>query len=135
MIERAADLRGRYPDRAICLISGGEVSCVVSGNGAGGRNQEFVLYSAAKLSERGFGTGPIAVLSCSTDGIDGNSPAAGAVSDPKSIEDAIRNGVDPGLYLAENDSFSFFSKTGGLVITGPTGTNVRDIRIILSMPD
>ena len=132
MIERLFDLRRRFSDRKVCLISGGEVSCVVTGKGVGGRNQEFVLYSAAKLAEQWSGTDPIAVLSCGTDGIDGNSPAAGAVSDQRCIVEAIRNGIDPGRYLRENDSFSFFSKTGGLVNTGPTGTNVRDIRIMLA---
>jgi len=134
MINRLYGLRKQFPDTAICLISGGEVSCVVSGNGVGGRNQEFVLYSAAKLAEQWTDSGMVAVLSCGTDGIDGNSPAAGAVSDPRCIADAIRSGTDPGLYLRENDSFSFFSKMGGLVLTGPTGTNARDIRILLSTP-
>jgi hydroxypyruvate reductase len=132
MIERFFDLRRRFSDRKVCLISGGEASCVVTGRGVGGRNQEFVLYSAAKLAEQWSGTDPIAVLSCGTDGIDGNSLAAGAVSDQRCIVEAIRNGIDPARYLRENDSFSFFSKTGGLVNTGPTGTNVRDIRIMLA---
>ena len=135
MIERLSVLRSRFPDMPLCVISGGEVSCVVSGNGVGGRNQEFVLYSATKLGEPCVGTRPIAVLSCGTDGIDGNSLAAGAVSDRHCIEEAITNGIDPGLYLRENDSFSFFSQMGGLLLTGPTGTNVRDIRILLSAPD
>lgn|SRR5262245_18179688 len=134
MIRRIYGLRKEFSGRAICLISGGEVSCVVSGDGVGGRNQEFVLYSAAKLAEQWTDSGTVAVLSCGTDGIDGNSPAAGAVSDRDCIESAIRSGTDPGLYLRENDSFSFFSKMGGLVLTGPTGTNVRDIRILLSAP-
>jgi hydroxypyruvate reductase len=132
MIGRLADLRRRYNYPRVCLISGGEASCVVTGSGVGGRNQEFVLYSAAKLAEQWSGTDPIAVLSCGTDGIDGNSPAAGAVSDQRCIVEAIRNGIDPARYLRENDSFSFFSKAGGLVNTGPTGTNVRDIRIMLA---
>jgi glycerate-2-kinase len=135
MIERLSGLRNQFSDRAICIISGGEVSCVVSGSGVGGRNQEFVLYSATKLAEQCVGTGPLAVLSCGTDGIDGNSSAAGAVSDRECIEEAIRSGIDPRVYLRENDSFSFFSKMGGLVSTGPTGTNVRDIRMMLSSPN
>jgi glycerate 2-kinase len=135
MIERLLDLRQRPGDLGVCLISGGEASCVVTGRGVGGRNQEFVLYSATKLAEQWSGTEPIAVLSCGTDGIDGNSPAAGAVSDQRCIVEAIRNGIDPARYLRENDSFSFFSKMGGLVLTGATGTNVRDIRILLSAPN
>jgi glycerate-2-kinase len=134
MIGRLRDLRKQFSDRNVCLISGGEASCVVSGGGVGGRNQEFVLYSAAKLAEQWSGTEANAVLSCGTDGIDGNSPAAGAVSDEKSIIEAIRNGTEPDRYLRESDSFSFFSKTGGLVVTGLTGTNVRDIRIMLAAP-
>jgi glycerate-2-kinase len=134
MMERLCDVRSRFSDRRVCLISGGEASCVVSGSGVGGRNQEFVLYSAAKLAEQWSGTEAIAVLSCGTDGIDGNSPAAGAVSDQRCIVEAIRTGIDPRRYLRENDSFSFFSKTGGLVVTGLTGTNVRDIRIMLAAP-
>jgi glycerate 2-kinase len=116
----------------LCLISGGEVSCPVHGSGKGGRNQEFVLYSASKLAPRGK---PTALLSCGTDGIDGNSPAAGAVADERTIETASSIGLDYREFLRNNDSYSFFSRAGGSVVTGPTGNNVRDVRLVLSYPD
>jgi len=80
LLERLVKLRDANPERMVCLLSGGEVSCPVKGTGIGGRNQEFVLYSALKLPELAAG-GEIAVLSAGTDGIDGISPAAGAVAD------------------------------------------------------
>ncbi|HKV39457.1 MAG TPA: DUF4147 domain-containing protein [Blastocatellia bacterium] len=133
MIERFTELVKLNPATPLCLISGGEVSCPVHGDGAGGRNQEFVLYSAVKLAEVLPGH-PVCILSSGTDGIDGNSPAAGAVAPPGLIESAYRLGVDPRVFLDRNDSFSFFRKIGGNIITGSTGNNVRDIRLLLSIP-
>jgi glycerate 2-kinase len=126
-IKRLLNLRSRVGG-PVCAISGGEVSCPVRGRGVGGRNQEFVLYSAVRLAHLGTGTGA-AVLSCGTDGIDGNSPAAGAVADGDLIERAAQLGEDPSSYIRANDSYMFFKKMGGLVVTGPTGNNVRDVRV------
>jgi glycerate-2-kinase len=74
----------------------------------------------------------IAVLSCGTDGIDGNSGAAGAVADAGLVIRAKRQGSDASIFLSDNDSHTFFKKTGGLVVTGPTGNNVRDLRILMT---
>jgi glycerate-2-kinase len=130
-IEHLLRLRSSYPDECVCVISGGEVSCPVRGNGIGGRNQEFVLYSAARLAGLGVNE-QIAVLSCGTDGIDGNSDAAGAVADAGLVIRAKRQGSDASIFLSDNDSHTFFKKTGGLVVTGPTGNNVRDLRILMT---
>ena len=78
-VDHLLNLKSSFPHDRVCVISGGEVSCSVRGNGIGGRNQEFVLYSAARLASSGIREGA-AVLSCGTDGIDGNSKAAGAVA-------------------------------------------------------
>jgi len=126
-IKRLLNLRSRV-GRPVCVISGGEVSCPVRSKGIGGRNQEFVLYSAVRLAHLGIGTGA-AVLSCGTDGIDGNSPAAGAVADGDLTKRAAQLGEDPSSYIRANDSYTFFKKMGGLVVTGPTGNNVRDVRV------
>lgn len=133
LIMRIRELQSLYPRKRVCLISGGEVSCRVTGDGIGGRNQEFVLYSATRLSKLDKGA-MVAVLSCGTDGIDGNSTAAGAVASQQTITDAVATGIDPFIFLEANDSNTFFRKLGGLVVTGPTGNNLRDLRILVSEP-
>jgi glycerate-2-kinase len=132
LISSLADLRSRYVDTAVCLISGGEVSCAVKGSGYGGRNQEFVLYCATLLSE--MAAHKTAVLSCGTDGIDGNSPAAGAVAAGGLIRAAGGQGIVSSEFIQKSDSHSFFKRMGGLVFTGPTGNNVRDVRLLLFRP-
>jgi glycerate 2-kinase len=134
LFERLFDELRRWPNEPVCLISGGEVSCPVFGDGLGGRNQEFVLYSAATLARSGVNQ-PTAVLSCGTDGIDGNSLAAGAVADERTVGEALERGISASDYLERNDSHSFFVRTGGVVFTGPTGNNVRDVRLLLSSPN
>jgi glycerate 2-kinase len=108
-----------------CLISGGEFSCPVRGEGVGGRNLETVLRCALKNQ-------PVVILSAGTDGIDGNSSAAGAIADETTIERARNFGLDAADFLARSDSYTFFQRLGDLIVTGPTGTNVRDLRIILT---
>ena len=130
-IEQLIELKSSFPGERVCLISGGEVSCPVQGAGTGGRNQEFVLYCATRLATSSIREGA-AVLSCGTDGIDGNSNAAGAVADAESAVRASQCGELPSSFISSNDSHSFFKKMGGLVVTGPTGNNVRDIRISLT---
>ena len=117
----------------ICLISGGEFSCPVRGDGIGGRNLETVLRCAMKLNELqdALTNQHWAVLSAGTDGVDGNSPAAGAWADETTIARAKRSGLDPADFLDRSDAFRFFEELRDLVITGPTGTNVRDVRIVL----
>jgi len=129
-IDRVVELKKSFPGEQVCLISGGEVSCPVRGDGVGGRNQEFVLYCATRLADSGIKR--TAVLSCGTDGIDGNSTAAGAVADAESVIGALQRGELPSSYINNNDSHSFFEKMGGLVVTGPTGNNIRDLRILVA---
>ena len=121
-IEEGCELLLR--ESADCVISGGEFSCPVRGNGIGGRNLETVLRIAPRLSDAVF-------LSAGTDGIDGNSPAAGAIADPKTLDRARDLGLDAGDFLARSDSYTFFEKLADVIVTGPTGTNVRDLRILL----
>jgi hydroxypyruvate reductase len=111
-----------------CLVSGGEFSCPVRGDGRGGRNLETALRCAIRLDQS---SQRAVVLSAGTDGIDGNSPAAGALADETTVERARRLGLDPHDFLARSDSYSFFEKLGDLIVTGPTGTNVRDLRIVI----
>ena len=113
-----------------CAVSGGEFSCPVRGDGRGGRNLETVLRCAMRLTSHLQWV----VLSAGTDGIDGNSPAAGAIADETTIQRARNLGLDANQYLARSDSYTFFERLGDLVVTGPTGTNVRDLRLLLRSP-
>ncbi|MFZ0314245.1 MAG: DUF4147 domain-containing protein [Candidatus Korobacteraceae bacterium] len=111
-----------------CLISGGEVTVKVgSASGRGGRNQQFALYCAEKIAGEN-----VTVLSAGTDGIDGNSPAAGAIADGSTLERARPAGLDAATALDRFDSFPFFHAIGDAITTGPTGNNVRDLRIMLA---
>jgi glycerate-2-kinase len=130
MVERLSEHRRGESSEKLCFVFGGEFSCSVTGRGFGGRNQEFVLYCAAQLAARGL-SGRIAVLSCGTDGIDGNSSAAGAVGDAGLISAGGEVGLDASSFIAGNSSTSFLCETGSLIFTGPTGNNVRDLTILL----
>ena len=99
----------------------------VVGQGLGGRNQELALSAALYLE----GAETCVIASLSTDGVDGPTEAAGAVVDAYSLKRASELGLDAEKSLAENDSYSFFAKLGDLIITGPTGTNVNDISVIV----
>ena len=131
LLARLVSMKKEAPGERVCLISGGEVSCVVHGEGIGGRNQEFVLYCAAQLAGSDI-IDDIAVLSCGTDGIDGNSVAAGAVADAQLVTAAMQHSADASSFIRANDSNSFFKKAGGLVVAGPSGNNVRDLRILMA---
>jgi hydroxypyruvate reductase len=124
-----AKLRERRANSVrLCLISGGEVTVRVEGKaGTGGRNQQFALYCADKIAGEN-----IAVLSAGTDGIDGNSTAAGAVADGTTLARAYAAGIDPAQALARFDAFPVFQALDDAIITGPTGNNVRDLRILLA---
>ncbi|MEA3470316.1 MAG: glycerate kinase [Thermodesulfobacteriota bacterium] len=111
-----------------CIISGGETTVTIRGNGLGGRNTEFSLASAVEIE----GMKGITVLSGGTDGTDGPTDAAGAIVDGKTVKKARSLGLDPLQYLKNNDSYHFFEATGDLLKTGPTMTNVMDLRIILA---
>jgi glycerate 2-kinase len=116
------------PDAPLCLLTGGELTVTVRGKGLGGRNTEFVLACLLNLSGMIHGW---LVLSLGTDGRDGPTDAAGAWADESTKVRAAARGLDPGRFLAENDSYTFFKKAEGLIMTGPTGTNVMDLRILL----
>lgn len=113
--------------KTTCLISGGETTVTVKGTGKGGRNTELALVFALETQ----GIQRITFLSAGTDGTDGPTDAAGAIVNEKTIQNASSFGLDPVAYLKNNDSYTFFSRTGELFMTGPTGTNVMDIQIIL----
>ena len=112
----------------LCLISGGETTVTIKGSGKGGRNQEFCLAGAIDM--HGL-SNKVVMLSGGTDGNDGPTDAAGAIADTETFSRAVNAGINPHKYLAENDSYNFFKTMGDLIITGPTNTNVMDIRIIL----
>ena len=116
-------------DGGLCVVSSGETTVRVTGAGTGGRNQEFALAAAGELA--GLGPG-IALASVGTDGIDGPTDAAGAVVDATTVERARRLGLDPVEVLRRNDSYACFQALGDLVVTGPTGTNVGDLQILVA---
>lgn len=118
-----------HPGERVALIADGEVSSPVTGKGIGGRNSAFVLCCVEKIAGR-----KITVLSAGTDGIDGNSPAAGAVADGDTLSRAKSLGLEPRDALRSSDAYTFFAKLGDAVITGPTGNNLRDLRILLAEP-
>ena len=125
LLERMRGLRKK--SERVCLISGGEVTVKVENGGTGGRNQQFALACAPKISGDA-----ITVLSAGTDGIDGNSPAAGAIVDGSSLERARARGVDPAGHLAGFNAYPFFQTLGDSIMTGPTGNNLRDLRVLLA---
>lgn len=110
-----------------CILSGGETTVTLQGSGLGGRNQEFCLAGAFEID----GLERVVLLSGGTDGTDGPTDAAGAISDHTTLQRARWMGLDPMAYLRNNDSYHFFEKLGDLLITGPTRTNAMDVRILL----
>ncbi len=116
-------------DRPVCVIAGGELSSPVRGDGVGGRNQAFVLACVPLIADQ-----RVAVMSAGTDGIDGNSPAAGAVGDGTSLARARSAGMDPRDFERRSDSYHFFKALGDDITGGPTYNNVRDIRLLVSWP-
>ncbi len=136
MLSRLKAISDRSPVQPpICLLSGGEFSCPVKGNGLGGRNSETVLRFVTQIDKnKANDARHTVVLSAGTDGIDGNSTAAGAIGDEVTIERARSLGLNAESFLERSDSFRFFSILGDAITTGPTGTNVRDLRIALESP-
>jgi hydroxypyruvate reductase len=114
--------------RPCAIVAGGETTVTVRGPGRGGRNQEFALAAALHLE----GTGDVSVVAFATDGTDGPTNAAGAISDGSTLARAARLGLDPRAALADNDSNTFFQRLGDLIITGPTNTNVDDLYLIIA---
>jgi len=125
LLDRVRDLRARQ--ERVCLISGGEVTVKVTNGGVGGRNQQFALACAEKIAGQN-----ITVLSAGTDGVDGNSPAAGSVVDGSTVERARELGFDVQSALERFDAYPFFKAMGDAIEPGPTGNNLRDLRILLA---
>jgi glycerate 2-kinase len=144
LVSRLLELRGRAGEgRGVCLVSGGEFACPVRGAGVGGRNAETVLRCALELDARrtAHGAGShepdqaaprLVALSAGTDGFDGNSPAAGALCDETTVARARALGLYARKFLDASDAHTFFDALGDAITTGATGTNVRDLRILLS---
>jgi len=126
-LKALAAKRNKGSDHPVCLVSGGETTVTVTGAGKGGRNMELALAFALEIE----GIPGITLLSAGTDGTDGPTDAAGAIVDGMTMTRAKSRGLDPHGYLRDNDSYNFFRKSGGLLITGPTGTNVMDIQIVV----
>lgn len=125
LLGRLRDLRRKH--ERVCLLSGGEVTVHVENGGIGGRNQQFALYCAGKISREN-----ICVLSAGSDGIDGDSPAAGAIADGTTMERAKARGLDVAAHLGAFNAYPLFEALGDAIVTGPTGNNLRDLRILLA---
>ena len=129
LVARLAGLRERAGTGGVCVVSGGEFACPVRGGGTGGRNSETALRCAFEFEKT---AGPAVALCAGTDGIDGNSPADGAVADTSTLRRAREAGLAPSKFLEESDAYSLFQRLGDAIVTGPTGTNVRDLRVLLT---
>jgi glycerate 2-kinase len=134
-VEKAADYllaqleaqKRANPHHRVAILADGELSSPVTGDGVGGRNSAFVLACVPKIAGRN-----ITVLSAGTDGIDGNSPAAGAVADGETLARARDAGLDVGDFMRRSDAYNFFARLGDAVVTGHTGNNLRDLRILIA---
>jgi glycerate 2-kinase len=133
-IEKAADYllaqlaaqKKANPNHRVAVLADGELSSPVTGNGIGGRNAAFVLACVPKIASKG-----VTVLSAGTDGMDGNSPAAGAVADGETLGRARKAGLAVEDFARRSDAYSFFERLGEAIVTGPTGNNLRDLRILM----
>ncbi|MFL6426682.1 MAG: glycerate kinase [Acidobacteriaceae bacterium] len=132
LIDRFIELRGQHPRRKLCLLSGGEVTVRIDRKpGTGGRNQQFAL-ACALLLQRLAGEAAVC-LSAGSDGADGNSPAAGAIADITTVARAQALGFTPERALAAFDACPLFTALGDTLVTGPTGNNLRDLRVLVSL--
>jgi glycerate 2-kinase len=129
LLGQLEELRAANPGSRVALIADGELSSPVTGDGIGGRNSAFVLACVERIAGR-----QIAVLSAGTDGIDGNSPAAGAVADGETLARARAGGMEPADAFRRSDAYTFFSRLNDALVTGPTGNNLRDLRILIAEP-
>lgn len=123
---RAALARASTEPRPLCIVSSGETTVTVRGHGKGGRNQEFVLAAVPEGSQA-----PFVVVSVGTDGVDGPTDAAGAIGDSTTLARARASGLDPQRFLDDNNTYEFFNILDDLIRTGPTGTNVGDLQLLL----
>lgn len=129
-IYREALATGHPIEPPACILSGGETTVTLKGPGKGGRNQQFALAVAIDIQ----GEPGLCFLSAGTDGTDGPTDAAGAFCDGETAARARSLGLEPARYLDRNDSYAFFERLGDLLKTGPTNTNVMDLRICLVHP-
>jgi hydroxypyruvate reductase len=129
LLAQLADWQRENGGRRVAIIADGEVSSPVTGDGIGGRNAAFVLACVQRIA-----AGNITVFSVGTDGIDGNSPAAGAIADGQTLDRARVAGMDPAEFIRRSDAYTFFNRLDDAIITGPTGNNLRDLRIFLAEP-
>ena len=127
LLKQLEEFAAMHAGRRVALIADGEVSSPVTGPGIGGRNAAFVLACAERIAGK-----RVAVLSCGTDGIDGNSFAAGAVADGFTLARAGELGMDAGEFFRASDAGTFFAQLDDAVVTGPTGNNLRDLRVLLA---
>ena len=128
MIETALKIqKDESIQEPVCILFGGETTIRINGNGTGGRNQHLALHAALMLKDKKG----ITLLSAGTDGNDGPTNAAGAIVDSTTSEIALQLKLNIEKYLQEFNSFHFFQKVGGHIITGPTMTNVMDVMIVI----
>src|SRR5438270_12618671 len=125
LLQRLRECREKH--ERVCLLSGGEVTVHVENGGVGGRNQQFALYCATRIAGQN-----ICVLSAGSDGIDGNSTAAGAIADGTTLGRAKARGLDVTAHVSGFNAYPLFEALGNAIVTGPTGNNLRDLRILLS---
>jgi glycerate 2-kinase len=128
-IAKEIDASGQPTIKPACVVCGGETTVTVRGRGKGGRNQEIALAAAIEIS--GISTSHVVVLSGGTDGTDGPTDAAGAIADETTVARATLKGLDARSFLAANDAYNFFLPLNDLLITGPTGTNVNDVMLVM----
>jgi glycerate 2-kinase len=129
LLSKLEEWKMENPGVRVALIADGELSSPVTGNGIGGRNSAFVLACLEKIAGH-----KITVLSAGTDGMDGNSPAAGAVANGETLVRAKELGLDPSAAFEQSDAYTFFDKLADTILTGPTGNNLRDLRVLLADP-
>jgi glycerate 2-kinase len=129
LLRQLDDLRNAHPGRRVAVIADGEVSSPVTGDGVGGRNAAFVLACVPRISGK-----RVAVLSAGTDGVDGNSPAAGAIADGNTQKRGASAGMDATEYFGRSDAHTYLAKLGDAIAIGATGNNLRDLRILLAAP-
>jgi glycerate 2-kinase len=129
LLAQLSDWQRENGGQRVAIIADGEVSSPVTGDGIGGRNSAFVLACVERIAGCN-----ITVLSVGTDGVDGNSPSAGAIADGQTLARARSAGTDPADFFRRSDAYTFFNRLDDAVITGPTGNNLRDLRIFLAEP-
>ncbi|MBS7636970.1 glycerate kinase, partial [Candidatus Bathyarchaeota archaeon] len=128
-VAREISVSGNPVKKPAGIVTGGETTVTVTGKGKGGRNQEIVLAASLKIR----GLEGVVIASLSTDGVDGPTDAAGAITDGKTMARAEALGLSAEDFLADNNSYNFFSKLSDLIVTGPTGTNVNDVSVIIAL--